>query len=118
MSTIAPIPHKEWSTMVTAPRDGSAFLVRRMSYAGAELCMRRVQWVEDGQHIVLRDLGAWVLVGGMEEPEIDTPIPTSASPEWSIAPDDCNPVSEWLWAPLPNNLGEIVAPIHPETGED
>lgn len=89
-----------WQTMDSAPRDGSPFIVKYLPYLGGYLCMRRVRWVADDESVALEDMGAWIIVGGIDD-EFTERLPTSGDPDWSIASDKHNDTSTWKWLPLP-----------------
>ena len=90
-------------TMDSAPRDGTLFLVRYLPYGTIKPCMRRVRFDINSQgEIVTIDCGGWLFVHGITQIDEDSvSLPTNAEPEFSIASDANNDVSEWRWMPMP-----------------
>ncbi len=100
MTAIISPDENGWYGIESAPKDGSPFIVRYLPYLGGYLCMRRVRWVADGDSVAVEDMGAWLIVRGIDD-DFDEVLPTSGQPSWSIAPDGYNDTSEWRWQPLP-----------------
>jgi len=87
--------------MDTAPRDGTPFLCRYLPYAAPVMCMRRVRWVQAKEGgVEMQDMGAWLFVRGIDD-DYNDHRPTNGEPSWSIAADDYNDVSQWIWTHIP-----------------
>ncbi len=89
-----------WQDIASAPKDGTPFIVKYLPYLGGYTCMRRVLWVSDGERVEMQDMGAWLIVHGIDD-DWENGLPTSGEPSWSIASDDMNDTASWLWQPLP-----------------
>ncbi len=111
----AGVQQPDWQKMDTAPRDGRGFLVQRLPYADADLCMRRVKWVEDGDKVKVVDLGGWVIVDGIDD-DFTEFLPTSGQAAVIVAPDHLNSTHIWRWIPLPQAPAEVLAAIRSELG--
>ena len=101
-----------WRSMDSAPKDGTPFLVRYLPYGSAVLCMRRVRWVAADEAVQMQDMGAWLLVSGIDD-DFGERLPTTGGVSWSVAADAHNDTRAWLWMPLP----AAPASPSPATGE-